>query len=38
VTNIPGLGTVKVRWIISGGGNYSIKVDSAKGGIVEWKK
>lgn len=36
--NIPGLGTLKVRWIVSGGGNYSIKVDSAKGGIVEWKK
>jgi hypothetical protein len=38
VANIPGMGTVKVRWIVSGGGNYSIKVDSAKGGIVEWKK
>lgn len=36
--NIPGLGTLKVRWIVSGGGNYSIIVDSAKGGIVEWKK
>ncbi len=38
VANIPGMGTVKVRWIVSGGGNYSIKVDSAKGGLVEWKK
>ncbi len=38
VKNIPGMGTVKVRWIVSGGGNYSIKVDSAKGGLVEWKK
>ncbi|MCR9183171.1 MAG: M14 family metallopeptidase [Flavobacteriaceae bacterium] len=38
VANIPGMGTVKVRWIVSGGGNYSIKVDSAKGGVVEWKK
>tara|TARA_R110000850_G_scaffold277058_1_gene421827 strand:+ start:45027 stop:46760 length:1734 start_codon:yes stop_codon:yes gene_type:complete len=38
VENIPGMGTVKVRWIVSGGGNYSIKVDSAKGGLVEWKK
>lgn len=38
VKNIPGMGTVKVRWIVSGGGNYSIKVDSAKGGQVEWKK
>lgn len=38
VENIPGMGTVKVRWIVSGGGNYSIKVDSAKGGLVEWKR
>ncbi|MEX0998005.1 MAG: M14 family metallopeptidase [Flavobacteriaceae bacterium] len=38
VANITGMGTVKVRWIVSGGGNYSIKVDSAKGGVVEWKK
>jgi len=38
VANIPGMGTVKVRWIVSGGGNYSINVDSAKGGLVEWKK
>ena len=38
VENIPGMGTVKVRWIVSGGGTYSIKVDSAKGGVVEWKK
>lgn len=38
VDNIPGMSTVKIRWIVSGGGNYSIKVDSAKGGLVEWKK
>lgn len=38
VANIPGMGTIKVRWIVSGGGNYSIKIDSAKGGIVEWRK
>lgn len=38
VENIPGMDTVKVRWIVSGNGNYSIKVDSAKGGLVEWKK
>ncbi len=38
VANIPGMGTVKVRWIVSGGGSFSIKVDSAKGGLVEWKK
>ncbi len=33
VDNIPGMGSVTVRWIISGG-KYSIKVDSRKGGIV----
>ncbi len=36
--NIPGMDVVKVRWIVSGSGNYQIKVDSAKGGIAEWKK
>jgi hypothetical protein len=38
VENIPGMGAVKVRWIVSGGGNYSISVDSAKGGKANWKK
>lgn len=38
VENIPGMGAVKVRWIVSGGGNYSITVDSAKGGKASWKK
>ena len=38
VDNIPGMNSVKVRWIVSGGGNYQIKVDSAKGGVAEWKK
>lgn len=38
VDNIPGMGAVKVRWIVSGGGNYSITVDSAKGGKASWKK
>ncbi len=38
VKNIPGMNTVKVRWIVSGGGNYQIKVDSAKGGLAEWRK
>ncbi|GHN01426.1 peptidase M14 [Cytophagales bacterium WSM2-2] len=33
VDNIPGLGSVTVRWIISGG-KYTIKVDSRKGGKV----
>lgn len=38
LANIPGMGTSKVRWIVSGSGNYTITVDSAKGGIVEWRK
>ena len=38
VENIPGMGAVKVRWIVSGSGNYQIKVDSAKGGLAEWRK
>lgn len=38
VENIPGLGSVTVRWIISGGKNYSIKVDSRKGGVVTKRK
>lgn len=38
VDNIPGMDSVKVRWIVSGGGNYQIKVDSAKGGLAEWRK
>ncbi|MDT8414224.1 MAG: M14 family metallopeptidase [Flavobacteriaceae bacterium] len=38
VANIPGMQTVKVRWIVSGNGNYTITVDSAKGGVVSWKK
>jgi hypothetical protein len=38
VANIPGMNAVKVRWIISGGGNYTINVDSAKGGKASWKK
>ena len=33
--NIPGLETVTVRWIVSGAGKLSVKVDSKKGGLVE---
>ena len=38
VPNIPGMGTIKVRWIVSGGRNFKINVDSAKGGKVTWNK
>ncbi|CAN5177606.1 M14 family metallopeptidase [soil metagenome] len=38
VENIPGMNSVKVRWLVTGGGSYQIKVDSAKGGLVEWRK
>lgn len=38
VKNIPGMDATKVRWIVSGNGSYSIIVDSAKGGLAEWKK
>ncbi len=38
VENIPGMNSVKVRWLVTGGGNYQIRVDSAKGGLVEWRK
>lgn len=38
VPNIPGMETVKVRWIVSGNNNYKIEVDSAKGGKASWSK
>lgn len=34
IDNIPGNSIVKVRWIVSGRGKYTITVDSAKGGLV----
>lgn len=38
VENIPGMSGVKVRWIVSAANNYSINVDSAKGGKASWSK
>jgi hypothetical protein len=38
VDNIPGMGSVTVRWIISKGNHYTITVDSQKGGVVSKKK
>jgi hypothetical protein len=38
VENIPGLGSVTVRWIVNGSKNYTIKVDSRKGGVTVRQK
>lgn len=38
VANIPGLSTVTVRWIIQGGGKYTVTVDSRKGGQASKSK
>lgn len=38
VANIPGLGTTTIRWIIAASKNYTIKVDSRKGGVVTRQK
>lgn len=38
VDNIPGMGTSTVRWVISGGKDYTIKVDSKKGGVASKQK
>ncbi len=34
IENIPGMDQVTVRWIVRGSGNYTIQVDSQKGGTV----
>ena len=36
IENIPGMGTVIIRWIITGNDDYSIKIDSEKGGKIRW--
>jgi hypothetical protein len=38
VENIPGMGVVKVRWIVSGDKDFSISVESQKGGNLTWTK
>ncbi|WP_315814529.1 M14 family metallopeptidase [Paraflavitalea speifideaquila] len=38
VANIPGQGTVTVRWIVQGSGKYTINVDSRKGGLISKTK
>ncbi len=34
VPNIPGNGTVTVRWIVQGGGKFTVKAESKKGGLA----
>ena len=38
IRNIPGMGTVTTRWIVQGGGKYTVTVDSRKGGVVSKAK
>lgn len=38
VDNIAGMESVAVRWIISRGNNYTVTVDSEKGGVVSKRK
>jgi hypothetical protein len=38
VPNIPGLGTITVKWIVQGAGKYTVIVDSRKGGVVSASK
>lgn len=35
VENIPGMGSVAVRWIVDGGSGFTVSVDSQKGGVTE---
>jgi len=38
VPNIPGMSSVTVRWIVNGGGKYTVNVDSRKGGVATGSK
>lgn len=38
VANIPGLGSVTVKWIVQGTGKYTVSVDSYKGGTASGSK
>ncbi len=35
IASIPGLGQVRVRFVVSGSGRFTVGVDSPKGGVVE---
>jgi len=35
VENVPGMGSVAVRWIVNGGNSFTVSVDSEKGGKAE---
>jgi hypothetical protein len=35
VSNVPGMGTVRVQFIVSGNGRFTVTADSAKGGLLE---
>ncbi|MHB1050946.1 MAG: M14 family metallopeptidase [Bacteroidota bacterium] len=34
IDNIPGMGIVAVRWIVTGGNSFTVTVDSEKGGVA----
>lgn len=38
IDNIPGMSAVMVRWITTGNRDYSIMIDSAKGGKILWQQ
>ena len=35
VANIPGMGVVRVQFVLSGRGRFTVSADSAKGGLLE---
>ena len=38
IENIPGMSAITIRWIVTGNTNYSIMIDSEKGGKIRWKE
>jgi hypothetical protein len=37
VRNIPGYGHIDVKWIVKGGGNFTVRAESVKGGWTSAK-